>query len=139
MLRSHRSTSDPRLELTPLMDLMFLLLTFFIFAFALMVRLKVTDVRLPEASAGQEPARTPTVLVALRASGELLVNDAPSGIDSVADDVRAAMERSRGAALLVAIDEAAPSGDLFRLMDALRAGGFQDLRFLRMPKEGAER
>ena len=68
-----RSPPEPTLELAPLLDVMFLLLTFFIFAFVIMVRLEVTDIRLPTASTGRGAERVPTVTLALNAEGEVTI------------------------------------------------------------------
>lgn len=116
---------------------MFLLLTFFIFAFALMVRLKVTDIHLPPTAAGADVQRAVAITIALRPAGEITVNQKPVEREAVVDEVARLKEESPSAILLVAIDERASSGDLFLLMDALRSGGFQDLRFLRIPVEAA--
>lgn len=118
------------------MDMMFLLLTFFIFAFALVVRLKVTEVTMPVAKAGAAPERGPTVIVELDESGALRVDDLPTSFEELSSAIRKAQEGRPDAALLIAADERAQTGPLFRLMDELRAAGFSDLKFLRAPADG---
>lgn len=117
--------------MTPLMDVMFLLLTFFIFAFAVMVRLKVTDVRLPPAGKGADAPRGQTITLTLRATGEIRVQDRTLPLDEVSAEIHRLRAAQGEGALLIAVDEAAPAGDLMLLVDALRDGGFTDLRFLR--------
>jgi biopolymer transport protein ExbD len=130
--------AEPRLELTPLMDLMFLLMTFFIFAFALAVRLKITDIRLPPAPAGQDMQRAPAIIIALRPDGSLTINEEPVDREALPQRIDDAVAIAPDSRLYIAADEDASSGDLFRLMDALRAAGHADLRFLRLPqRDGA--
>ena len=57
---ARRQPIEPRLELTPLIDVVFLLLTFFVFAMVLSARLEVTDVRLPARARASRPSRRPT-------------------------------------------------------------------------------
>lgn len=46
MFRSRRNDLSPRLELTPLIDVVFLLLTFFIYSLVMMIRAEVLPVKL---------------------------------------------------------------------------------------------
>lgn len=133
MRRARRVISDPRLELTPLLDVMFLLLTFFIFAFVLMVRLEVTDIRLPTALAGKGVERAPSLTISIREDGALLVADQPTELDQVTVSIDAARQNAPNTQLFIAVDERAPAGAVFKLMDTLRAAGHSDLRFLRAP------
>lgn len=127
----------PRLELTPLLDVMFLLLTFFIFAFVLMVRLEVTDIRLPAAGVGTPTERVPALTVGIGQEGELTLAGEPTTLDSLPAEIDRRLTEQPGAQLLIAVDERAPAGEVFKLMDALRAAGRTDLRFLRAPTEAS--
>jgi biopolymer transport protein ExbD len=138
MRRARRAISEPRLELTPLLDVMFLLLTFFIFAFVLMVRLEVTDIRLPVARAGQGVERAPSLTVSVRADGSLALENQPTTLDTVAQSIDAVRQNAPTTQLFIAVDERAPAGVVFLLMDQLRASGHTDLRFLRTPAATSE-
>lgn len=131
-VRKSRSP-EARLELTPLLDVMFLLLTFFIFAFVIMVRLDITDITLPTASLGQPAERGPTITLTLDADGNMTINARPTSPETLAEDLAAVFELRPEAQLLIATDVDSRSGDLFELIDALKAAGHTDLRFLRQP------
>ncbi len=133
MRRARRAISDPRLELTPLLDVMFLLLTFFIFAFVLMVRLEVTDIRLPTAQAGQSVERAPALTISVREDGGYFIADRSMALEEVAPAIDAARSENPSTQLLIAVDERAPAGVVFRLMDTHRAAGPSDLRVRRAP------
>ncbi len=133
MRRARRTLAEPRLELTPLLDVMFLLLTFFIFAFVLMVRLEVTDIRLPTITGGQSVQNAPAIAVAIRSDGSFAVSETPTPLDQIPDAIDRAKAAAPTAQLLIAVDQRAPAGEVFRLMDTLRAAGHTDLRFLRAP------
>jgi biopolymer transport protein ExbD len=130
---------EPRLELMPLIDVVFLLLTFFVFAMVLSARLEVTQIQLPRATSGAEsPEVRRYVVLGLNAKGELQLDGAPLAWENAGEALAAALEGGEGeeaASLLVAPDARAPSGDLFRLVDMLQAMEITDLRFLREPSD----
>lgn len=131
-----RPSPEARFELAPLLDVMFLLLTFFIFAFVIMVRLEVTDITLPPASQGRATDRAPAITLALASDGGLTINGRETSLETLALDLQAVIELRPEAQLLIATDVDARSGDLFELVDVLKAAGHVDLRFLRLPAGG---
>lgn len=134
MRRARRSSHELRLELTPLLDVMFLLLTFFIFAFVLMVRLEVTDIRLPGVQAGAPVQRLPSITITVAQDGSLTIAGRAVQLGEVTSAIETARAQEPGAQLLIAVDERSPAGEIFKLMDTLRAAGHSDLRFLRAPQ-----
>lgn len=126
---------EPRLEMMPLIDVVFLLLTFFIFAIVLSTRFEVTDVRLPVVEAGGEPETARYVVLGLREDGSLVIDGEVAAWEAVVASLKEAMEGEPPARLLVAPDERAVNGDLFRLMDLLSEAQFRDLQFLRRPSD----
>ena len=133
-MASERNTSmpEPRLEMMPLIDVVFLLLTFFVFAMVLTARLDVTEIELPRATTGTSPDVMEYVVLGLHEDGTLTLDgralaweEAPTAL------VDAASRES--VQLLVAPDARGMSGDLFRLMDLLQELEIRNLRFLRLP------
>jgi len=129
--------SEPRVELMPLIDVVFLLLAFFVFALVLSARLEVTDVELPGASAGDAPGPGEYIVLQLDAQGRLQLSGEPLAWESIGNAVENERARRPEATLLVAPDVGSSSGDLFRLVDALTEAGVRNLRFLRQPSQGA--
>ena len=135
--RARRAAAEPRLEMTPMMDLTFLLLTFFIFAFALQMRLNVTDIRLPTASSATAINPSPALTIALSETAQLTLDRVPLPVDELTKQVKQRLEASPDTKLFIAADQRAPTGALFELIDALKAEGITDLRFLRLPPDQA--
>lgn len=131
MQRVRRVTEQPSLELAPLIDVVFLLLTFFVFSLAMAVQLRITEIQLPTGSAGAEATARTSSLVSLHADGSVRLDDQPVQLEALAEALRAAMAASPGLVVYVATDEAASARDLFRLMDAFSEARISDLRFLR--------
>ena len=65
--RVRRMGDDARVELTPMIDVVFLLLTFFVFSIVLMIRADVLDVQLPELTAGENAERVTPITIAIDA------------------------------------------------------------------------
>lgn len=124
---------DIRFELAPMLDVVFILLIFFIFAMVLSKRFTVTDIRLPAsgAGAGAPTAQGAALIISLHAAGGITLNDQPVELESLVERLAAAQREKPEAKVYLAPDEAAPSGSLFVLMDTLAKAGIRDMRFLR--------
>lgn len=135
VIRVRRSSPEPRLELTPLIDVVFLLVTFFIFALALTVRLRVSEITLPAIGRGSPAPAEPRLILALSASGELRLDGQPVALESLGESLRARLGAGDSASLYIAPDEGAPTGTLMELLDTLGTEGIREIKFLRTPAE----
>lgn len=130
-MKLRRSTSaEPRLEITPLIDVVFLLLTFFVFALVLLVRAEVLDVSLPQLTAGEEAANAQLVTVAIDREGAVFVEGEPVEIAGLAEAVADVREARPEARLVIAVDEEARSGATLAVVDALVARGITEFAVL---------
>lgn len=138
MRRLRRSNSEPRLDLAPLIDVIFLLLTFFVFAMVLMVRARVLGVSLPQITAGA-PAQgdVAPITIAVSAEGDVALEGEPAELDGLGAAAAAALAERPGARLLIAADEDAPAGVLLRVADVVRRAGVEEIGLLGRPGESA--
>ncbi len=127
-------------EITPLIDVVFLLLTFFVFALILTTRVAVSEIALPEAATGSEGASgPPPVVVALDSSGVVSVNGravGTAGDDGFQEEFAAALAADAAGAgersgVVLAIDRSSASGALLALFDALSEAGVDNASFWR--------
>ncbi len=124
--------------MTPLIDVVFLLLTFFVFSLVLMVRADVMDVKLPELSAGRSAERTPAITIVIDERGTLFVEGEAAALSEIGDRVRALrVERGEAAPLLLAVDAQGRAGDLIQLADTLNAEGIGEFSVIGRPAKGA--
>ncbi len=124
---------EPRLEIMPLIDVVFLLLTFFIFSVALMVRADALDITLPSVSAGEPASRAEVVAVTVLADGSVRVNSEPVSEAELPDRV---LELAQGdKRVLVAADSEAPSAALLQVLDALAGAGVKDVGVIGRPED----
>jgi len=133
MIRVRRTSPEPRMEMLPLIDVVFLLLTFFIFSLVLLVRVDVLNISLPTIGAGQPATSTNAITIALDRDGTLFVNAQPVTQDELGDRVRAIWDDQPEASLVVAADTQGISGDLLGLINLLAAEGLGEFAFVGTP------
>lgn len=135
--RLRRTLDEPRLEIMPLVDVIFLLLTFFVFAMALMVRADVLNVSLPRIGAGEPLEQSKLITVGLDADGNVFVNGELAAIEELGATVQDLIARGAEAGapprVVIAADEAGTSGQLLHVLDALSATGVQNVAVMGRP------
>jgi biopolymer transport protein ExbD len=112
--------------MTPLIDVVFLLLTFFLFSVVLMVRARVLDVALPPVGAALPGAEARAITIAIRANGEVLLEGQSIAIDQLPARLTLLKTEDPGLKILIAADEGGRSGDLLHLIDTLMNAGITD-------------
>ena len=136
MARIRRSpVPELRPDFTPLIDVVFLLLTFFIFAMVVMVRADTLDVSLPEVASGSRGDRAGGVTVTVDADGRVFVDRQPVALEQLAGAVLARREAlgDPEARVLLAVDQFGRTGDLIRVANALAAQGLTEFSILGTP------
>lgn len=123
MRRLRRTSEDVRVELTPMIDVVFLLLTFFVFSIVMMVRADVLNVDLPELASGTNAERVEPITIAVLGDGGLLVNREESEMETVVEMVEAVREEQPEAPIVLAVDVGSSSGTLIELADRLTGAG----------------
>ena len=79
-----RTQYDARIEILPLIDVIFLGLTFFIYAMVLMVRVDLLPVPMPTYVSGEAATPAPAISVTIDLHGQLWINQIPATIDDLA-------------------------------------------------------
>ena len=116
----------PAIELTPIVDMVFLLLIFFLVATTFHQTERELAIELPEAASS-----TP-ISVALRelvvnidASGAVVVSGRPLEVDALQELVREAVAANPEQKVAVRADQRAEWSSVVRALDAVRSGGVQ--------------
>lgn len=111
-------------NLTPLIDIVFILLIFFLVTTTFAKELGISVER-PEASSATA-MQAQVVRVAVSKEGAVTVNGQPTSSFRLEAEVRAALSADRKSVLLVA-DKAVDAETLVELMDACRTAGANDV------------
>ncbi len=85
MFTIRRTEHEARVEIMPLIDVIFLLLTFFIYAMVLMVRAELLPVEMHSFSSGEPITLPPAVAITIDRDGALFLNLEPIEMDAVLD------------------------------------------------------
>ena len=112
MISLRRPSSEPRIEIMPLIDVIFLLLTFFIYAMVLMVRAELLPMNLQSYAAGQNAEPAPAVTISIRLDGTVYFNREIIGIDQLLPRIEQQRLEEPGTVVYLALADG--SGDVDR-------------------------
>ena len=133
-----RSEHEARIEMMPLIDVVFLLLTFFIYAMVLMVRVEVLPVPLESYVSGTPAEVRPSISVTIAIDGNTYVNSTVVPIENIASAVREQLVESPDAAIYLVVEDGTAVTDRGPLLtgtwDALRREGLE-IFFVGAPKQ----
>ena len=110
-----------RLELTPLIDVMFLVLVFFIYSISEMAVHRGVKVDVPDAAGA--PERGERAIVSIGADDRISINGIQTSIDEAVNRIRAVRSSGAEIPVLVSADRRASLGTGVKLLAALKAAG----------------
>ncbi len=130
-LRPHRREEELEINLTPLIDVVFLLLIFFMVSTTFTRESEVT-VDLPEASGRALETKPQVVEISIDAQGHYFINRR-SVINTQLDTLKRAIKKAAGGSsepqLIISADRKTPHEFVIRAMDAARQLNFTHLTF----------
>ena len=115
-----------RIEMLPLIDIVFLLLVFFIYAMLSMAVHRGLPVILPTSKTVEIDKRL-LVSVTVKADGSVYVDEVPVPGDRLSDYMREVSRGSTETAALLFADRNLPYQKLFHVLDQLKIGGFTNI------------
>ena len=115
-------SSKVRIELIPLIDIVFLLLVFFIYAMLSMAVHRGLPVQLPSSTTTRIDKET-TLSVTIKADGSIFVDKEPVPLSDLADVLKAKAAGSRQTGVLLFADRSLSYQKLFRILDQIRSTG----------------
>jgi biopolymer transport protein ExbD len=132
LARRRRHRYETVLELTPLIDVIFLLLIFFMVSTSFVVN-KEIPIQLPKSDSATTESTQDYLAIGIDAQGRFSINGsmlAVSSADEIAAALRKKLENKSAAGVPVRIDghESADYQFVIRAMDACRQAGLTDVR-----------
>jgi biopolymer transport protein ExbD len=125
-----------RIELMPLIDVIFLILTFFIYAMVLMVRVDMVPVPLESYASGESPEPDPAIAVTLRLDGSIYVGQDDTGLNGMLDAIKASQAENPELVIYLAVEAGEGSTDrgplLTSVWDRLNRAGI-DIKLVGQP------
>lgn len=128
-----RPSKKARIEIIPMIDVIFFLLVFFMVSSLAMTRVNSVPVALPKTASAAESLKQKVVLT-IRRDGAILVNKQAVELDGVGVALGEAMKDNPQDALLVNADKEAAYGRVVEAMDRARAIGIRKFALATDPK-----
>ncbi|VAW87389.1 hypothetical protein MNBD_GAMMA18-67 [hydrothermal vent metagenome] len=116
-----RARIHSHLDIAPLIDIVFLLLVFFMLTSTFLVP-EAIELELPESASATVTEITP-ITVALNASGELSLNGEPIQLEQLRQAIEPLIADSADAAITLKSDARTEVQQLLKVMDEIRAAG----------------
>ncbi|MFP6904104.1 MAG: biopolymer transporter ExbD [Verrucomicrobiota bacterium] len=129
--QKNNSLSDPGFQLAPMIDIIFLLLAFFITTQIYAQWEQEVDISLPSAESGEHPKRLPgEVIVNVHANGAITVNGQTLG-DSQLESMlqRLSQITRKGQPILIRADEQAAFKYVIKVLDYCRKSDIWNVSF----------
>jgi biopolymer transport protein ExbD len=112
----------PRIEILPLIDIVFLLLVFFIYAMLSMAVHRGLPVNLPVSRTAEIDKRL-IVSVTLKADGTIYVDKQPVELEDLIERLKAAIKAAQEPGVLLFADRTISYQNLFEVLDLIRQAG----------------
>ncbi len=119
--KSPAAESEENLDISPLIDVVFILLIFFMVTTTFQKDLQL-EIQRPEASSS-EPAEAKTTRVQIEADGGVFLNGESVPLWSLTNTVKKALGGHTKKSVLVVSDKMVPAETLVRVVDACRLAG----------------
>jgi biopolymer transport protein ExbD len=135
-LTFRRSTTlaEPRFELAPLLDVIFLLLTFFLYSQVLLIKVDILPINLPSFSGATAVEQADVLAITVDATGQPFVNREPVTEQALADQLKAAANQSPQPRVYLAVDAKMGQVDrapiMMRIMNMIDQAGVRDVAFV---------
>lgn len=123
-LRKRRN--EPNVDLTPMVDVVFLLLIFFMIS-TTFVETPGLSIKLPEASTVVAEKEVEEIKVYLSREGEVFIKDKPYTLEALPEYLKSFGTRAGGMTFMLLADKEARHGVVVELMDMAQSAGFSKL------------
>jgi biopolymer transport protein ExbD len=119
-----RKPQSSGIDITPLMDIVFQLLLFFILTSAMLQPSLPLDLPgSPQKNEGTEA----DLVISIDAEGRIFLNDAPAPLEAVEPAIAALIREKPDAAVILRGDKLVQYGSFFEVLDTIRNGGIKTL------------
>jgi len=114
--------ADPpaQINIVPMIDVIFAILTFFIMSTLFLTRQEGLPVNLPQASSAKKATQPARVTLTVDKAGKLFLNKEPITLDNLEAGVKAKVEPERPLMVVLNADEGVNHGTIVAVMDKVR-------------------
>lgn len=124
-----RAEHEARIEIVPLIDIMFFLLAAFMLVSLSMVNMKSVPVNLPTATTSNPETRNDFVNLSVDATGSVFLDQTLVGPNELAQHLSSMQTTNQDLRVFISGDREARHGDIVRVLDLVRSAGIQKVAF----------
>ncbi len=110
----------PQINIVPMIDVIFAILTFFIMSTLFLTRSDGLPVNLPKAATAQRQLVPTKITITVDPKGEISLNRQPTTIDALTGQVRTLVGSNSEAVVIINADEQVGHGKVVAIMDQVR-------------------
>jgi biopolymer transport protein ExbD len=121
--------NEARIEIIPLIDIMFFLLAAFMLVSLSMVNLKRVEIDLPTAVTATSETRRNLVNISVDKGGMASLDRRPVGLHELAARLASIQRTNSALRVLISGDDDARHGDIIHVLDAVRLAGIRNVAF----------
>ncbi len=121
--------AEARIEIIPLIDIMFFLLAAFMLVSLSMVNMKSVKVNLPTAITATPEIKKAFVDISVDKLGGVFLDKMPIGLHELSDKLAAAKTADANLSVFISADQDARHGQIMHVLDAVRAAGVEKVAF----------
>lgn len=118
-----------RLEIIPLIDVMFFLLASFMMVSLTMTKQQTIKVNLPVAAASQPDFKPDMINLAVNAAGDLFLDTAPISLPELEERLAARRAQAPDTPVYISGDADTRHADMVKALDTIRRAGFSKVAF----------
>jgi len=123
--RNRREAEEAAIDLTPMLDVVFIMLIFFIVTTSFVKEAGIS-VQKPKASNAQSQAKA-TIFVAVKANGEIWLDKRPVDVERVGATIEKLLAESPSDTVIVQADKEAKHGVVVSVMDQIKLAGIDKI------------
>lgn len=114
--------NPPEMMLSPMIDMMFMMLVFFIVSTMYMSDIQTIPIRLPKAANSQTVSNS-SFAVTIKADGQLYLDDKPTDINLIVANAQMESKRDSSFSVIIRAEKTAEYQKVIELMDKLKGAG----------------
>lgn len=126
-----------RLEIIPLIDIMFFLLASFMLVSLTMTKQRTINVNLPVAAAAHNDLKPETISLAVTSGGQVFLEKEPITLEALGDLLKQRLALNKDLPVYISGDAATPHGAMVAVLDYVRRSGVTKVAFNVKPTEPA--
>ncbi len=135
-----RENHEARIEIIPLIDIMFFLLAAFMLVSLSMVNMKSVKVNLPTATTATAETKKDFINLSIDRSGAIFLDQQPVGANELAQRLTAMQRTNANLRVFISGDQDARHGDVIAVLDLVRGAGIEKVAFeIREPSRTMKR